>query len=137
MILKKKIILFIVVSIVFICLAIVYMLNFYKSKEDYYQIEYDKDTKQKPVKSVIEINEILNSFTKVSFSQLSPDYLKYSISSDPKYKKLLYDKIYYQVKGKQIFKFLVGNFRVKDFLVRDKYFTENFQDINTDKAHIF
>lgn len=87
--------------------------------------QYDEKTKQKAIYSIAEIDNVLNSFKTVGFQQLDKNYLKETGLDNPMY----YQSKFYVIKGEDIFKLLVGKFRVLDFMPKDKYYQQNLKDL--------
>jgi len=102
-------------------------------KENFYQWRYDITSKQKIVTSQQDINKIIDEFQSVPFSNLDQDYLARTKYDIKKYKKLAKSTNFLIVKGKDIFKFIVGNFRIKDFLPRDQAFYANLKTLKNGK----
>lgn len=94
---------------------------------------FDHETGQQPVLTREEINAILDEFEMVSYEDLS---IGYKDSTDPrkKFRKKLSGTDYFLIRGKDIYKYVVGKSRVMDFLCTDKYYTTNEEDI--DAGHI-
>jgi Peptidase M15 len=92
-----------------------------KNKEEK---NYDQETKQKEVLSKEAIDDVVSSFETIKFNELSKSYKNYT-DPDKKFRSQLKNKTYRIVKGKDIFKFVVGKFRLKDFLASDKYSDAN------------
>lgn len=87
---------------------------------------YDQRNPQKPVTSYQEINNVLASFKTVNYYQLDKKYIKRANLSASFY----HSQAYYVIEGEDIFKYLVGRFRVMDFLPKDEYFSQNMQDLS-------
>jgi hypothetical protein len=82
---------------------------------------YDTETGQKEVRTHAQLDSVLATFRQVGYNHLPAAYKAYTDSAEL-HKTMLSGKTYLVVEGKDIFKFLVGRFRVKDFLSRDKYY---------------
>lgn len=83
---------------------------------------YDLTTYQTNPNSKKSIETVLNSFEQIPFSKLNKDYLESSKSDDPKYRKMLANTVYRRVNQADLFKKIVGDFRVIDFVVKDQYY---------------
>ena len=99
--------------------------KFTNSKAIFHQWQYDKISGQTIVTSQQDIDRILNQIETVSFSDLPKDFIQQSKYNLPKYKKLVKNAIFLKIKGKTIFQFLVGDFRIMQFLPRDEYYYDN------------
>ena len=91
--------------------------------------QYDQETGQKEVLTKEGIDSVLNSFETISYSELGDSYINYS---DPykNFEPQLKNSTYYVVEGGDIFKFLVGKFRVMDFLPSDGYYKQNEEHLD-------
>lgn len=106
-----------------ISIAFIFIIASYWQTCDYlYQIVYDFNNNNPEVTSKQQIDEILNEFEIVKFDSLDEEYLDYTKSDDSSYKKILIGSSYYVVKRKDINKRIVGKFRIKNFLSKDKYY---------------
>jgi len=101
--------------------------------EKIYEWQYDFTSKQKIVTQPEKIKDILNSFPTIPFSQLKKEYLSKTKYDKKKYKDLAKDSNLLIIKGKDIFKFIVGSFRIKDFLPRDNFYYENIDALGEGK----
>lgn len=115
---SKKIIL----SIFIFILSIVVLFLSVEYKKDYL---YDQKTKQKPVYTYQEIDKVLSAFPIITYQQLDAKYRKATGLENPQY----YYATFYVIQGEDIFKYLVGKFRVLDFLPKDKYYNQNIQNL--------
>lgn len=102
-------------------------------KEKFFEWQYDISNNQEIVTQSKEIKSILNSFPTIPFSQLKKEYLSKTKYDKKKYKKLAKGSNLLIIKGKDIFKFVVGNFRIKDFLPKDDYYYENIDALGAGK----
>lgn len=90
--------------------------------------KFDRVNPQKPILTYSAIDSVLNTFETISYNDLPAHYLEYS---DPQreYESKLKQKTYYQIKGDQIFLYLVGTHRVEEFLTHDQYYEDNLDDL--------
>jgi len=88
---------------------------------------YDFKTKQAPVKALPKIDAVLKGFEKIPFAKLKDKkYLEWSQFNETPFKKMAKGRHFYKIQGSDYNKFLVGNFRVRDFLPNDtKYYTNS------------
>ncbi len=84
--------------------------------------KYDEEVRQKPVISKAGIDSVLNALNTVVFKNLPEDYVKYAELKN--YPKIYRNKRWHVVVGKDMYKYLVGSFRVMDFLPEDKYYSK-------------
>ena len=83
---------------------------------------------QKEILTHKEIDSVLNLFKKVTFKDLDTEYKSYS-DPEKKFRNKLSMSTYYVVQGDQVFFPLVGKYRVKDFIVPDKYYQKNMKNL--------
>ncbi|MBC8112682.1 MAG: DUF882 domain-containing protein [Verrucomicrobia bacterium] len=132
---KKKILLFLGIILLLGLGVYLYFFNpVFQVLESYHQSQFDKKVMQKPVMTYADIDKTLKKFPQVSYFQLDTAYLTFTKSGDKPYKKLLISQTYYVVKGEDIFRFLVGKFRVKDFMVKDKFYADNLYKLHQNRS---
>jgi uncharacterized protein YcbK (DUF882 family) len=136
---RKKKIIIVLCAILLIGVGIsLYFFNpYYWYLENHHSKIYDLNYSQKPITTKARVDSVMSNFKQVAYADLDEKYIQYSQSDKEKYKKILSGKIYYIVKGEDIFKFLVGDFRVKDFLVKDKYYSENLNHLREERIQYF
>lgn len=93
-----------------------------ESKKEYL---YDKKTKQKPVYTYTDIDKVLSTFPVVSYQNLDLKYRQEAGLESSQYQYATF----YVIRGEDIFKYLVGKFRVLDFLPKDTYYDKNIRNI--------
>lgn len=98
-------------------------------KERPYQLWYDYRTNQQPIQKRADIDKVLQQLEPISYQDLSTEYLEYTESDLPTFKKMLENGTYYRVRGDQIFQFVVGDFRIKHFLPRDDYYYAHLRSL--------
>ncbi len=121
-------------------LVIVLVLLAYIDFEPLHQWRYDLKTRQKAVLSYLDIDKVLNSIEKIAVSDLPSSYLTYSKYQHKKYKKITKGKDFYLIKGNDKYKFLVDEYRVKDFVTKDglmKRFKKSEQYMLLDKKLLY
>ena len=101
--------------------------------EKIFEWQYDLTSKQETVTQPEKIKSILNSFSTIPFSQLKKEYLSKTKYEKKKYKDLARGTNLLIIKGKNIFKFIVGNFRIKDFLPKDDFYYDNIYALGEGK----
>jgi hypothetical protein len=84
---------------------------------------YDDSVGQKPVFSHELLDSQLARLEKVPYYKLPQDYIDKSESENQKNRLQFLN--YFQVEGMQVFDFLVGHFRVADFMSKDTFYTLN------------
>jgi uncharacterized protein YcbK (DUF882 family) len=88
--------------------------------------KFDKESGQKEILSYAAIDSVYNSFETIRYDQLDTAYINYTCSWMQK--KSLHNRMYLVVRGNDIYKFLVGKYRVKNFLARDKYYQQSIDN---------
>ena len=97
------------------------------------QEKYDEETGQQEIYTKEGIDKVLDGFEQLSFDELDDQYKTYA---DPygKFDSKLKGYSYYVVKGRDIFKYVVGRARVKDFLPSDGYYKQNEEHLDEDRS---
>lgn len=101
--------------------------------EKLFKWHYDFTSKQEIVTQPETIKSILNSFPTIPFSQLKKEYLTKTKYDKKKYNNLAKGSNFLIIKGIDIFKFIVGSFRIKDFLPKDDFYYENIDALGGGK----
>ncbi len=86
---------------------------------------YDTKTKQTPIYTYAGIDKVLSTFPIVSYQNLDSKYRQEMGLESSQYQY----STFYVIRGEDIFKYLVGKFRVLDFLPKDKYYDKNIQNL--------
>jgi len=97
-----------------------------------YQLVFDITTRQQPVQTYEEIDEILQQYEQIPVAELNEDYLNWTRINQPKYQKILAKTSFYKIPGKQIFKFIVGDFRIKHLLPQDDIYRYYIRTLKND-----
>ena len=119
---------------ILILLALLFFLwKFTPLKEPFYQWRYDTTTGQTIVTSQQDIDKILNQFETIPYQELPKEFTQQSNYNLPKYKKLIKKATFLKIQGTSIFQYLVGDFRIKEFLPRDEYYFDNLQALGKGK----
>jgi len=113
---KKRYILFLLFA-----LAMIAFVFFFRKQPHAAQL-YDRTHDNENVVSKQQIDGILSSFEKLSYSELDEDYKKYAKADISKYKKLLKNGTYYKIPSDSIYHRIIGKVRIKNFLPKDKYY---------------
>ncbi|MEM6343797.1 MAG: DUF882 domain-containing protein [Bacteroidota bacterium] len=98
------------------------------------QWRYDRTHDTHAITSVKEIQVILAQFERLSYSKLDKVYLKTTLSDQSPYKAMLSGKKYYVLKGEQIYQKIVGDYRVKDFLPKDRFYHQHVLSMDESKG---
>jgi len=84
------------------------------------------------VESEQDIKEILGSFKTITFEELDSSYLAWSKSDKIKYKKILSNSKFKVIGRNDFFKKIVGDFRIKDFVCKDAFYTKSINNTKND-----
>lgn len=108
--------------------------NYWRTR-DWLEIRwYDKLNPQSYIDTKTEIDAVLNSLERIPFSELPQDYLTYTQSEEEPFQKMLNKQTYYKVKGRDIYRKLIGNHRIRDFLPKDRYYSAHLTDLGTEST---
>jgi uncharacterized protein YcbK (DUF882 family) len=91
------------------------------------ELTYDQKTNQKPIYTHSEIDQVFNSFPQLTYNQLDKAYIQSAGLNDPIY----FQRSFYVIKGETIYKYLVGKFRVLDFMPKDEFYKQNLQKLKS------
>ena len=116
-------------SILLFLFFIFLLWKFTNFKEKYFRWQYDKTSNQSIVTKQQDIDKILNQFETISFSDLPEEFIQQSNYNLPKYKKLVKNASFLKIKGNKIFQYLVGDFRIMQFLPRDDFYYDNLDGL--------
>lgn len=116
---KKYLSFFIFTSLIIACFFVYHnvRLNAYLQR-----MLYDLKHKPQAVQSKKDINKVLKTLEHISYKNLSSEYLKLTKSDEPKYKRMLQSSTYYLVKKSDLFRPIVGRFRIQDFIPKDEFY---------------
>ncbi len=115
---------FVKITIVIIVLILVGSYTYWRTRDYMDMLVYDIVNENSCVLNENDLNKLLSSYKCVSLGDLSQDYIGYSNSNDPKYKKILKGTQYYLITKKDVYRKIVGNVRVKDLMSKDKRYCE-------------
>lgn len=88
--------------------------------------EYDRTTGQRCVYSHSSLDSVLNTLEVIHASRLPQSYI--STAQLAAHPELRYRE-YFVVNGDDVFKYVVGHFRIKDFMSRDTFYYMNFDSL--------
>ncbi|MGK0389461.1 MAG: hypothetical protein ACI94Y_002201 [Maribacter sp.] len=97
----------------------------WESRDTLLQYIYEIRHKNEKVESKESIDRILDSYEKVNYSSLDEPYLEYTRSAKSKYKKMLNGREYFVIPREDIHRKIVGEFMIKQFMCKDKYYKEH------------
>jgi len=97
----------------------------WSAQDSYLQYKYDLTHTNEPVYSQSNINKILKDYPSLSLNRLDKTYIDYTKSNTSKYKGMLSNSKYIVVPKSDIYRKIVGEFRIKHFMCKDKYYKDN------------
>ena len=113
-------------------LALLIMLaswQYWRVRNKVYEWHYMLTHEEPKITSRAQIDEILDEFKVVPFGQLPSSYLTSTKSDQSPYKSMLQNKMYLLIKGKDIYRKIVGNYRIHHFLPRDHSYRDHIMNI--------
>jgi hypothetical protein len=121
--------LLIVISITLL-IVIIGAWQYWRIRDQIYQWKYEITDQYLKIESKVQLLEILNGFETIKFSSLSNEYKESTGSEEQPFKGMLSSKSYYLIKGEDIYQKIVGNYRIKDFLPKDRHYKNHVLSIN-------
>ena len=89
-----------------------------------FEFRYDLFNKNEEVFTKDQIDEIFSDLGKINYKSLDKSYLDYTKSNTKKYKNLVSGLDYFKLQRSDLNKKIVGNFRIKEFISKDKFFKD-------------
>jgi uncharacterized protein YcbK (DUF882 family) len=114
----------ITIVVAFVLTFYVIILNNWWARSFIFEYRYDLLNENEEVISIDQIDNILSKLEKINYSEIDISYLDYTKSNSKKYKHLIDNLDYFKLKRSDLNKRIVGKFRIKDFISRDKYFKD-------------
>lgn len=94
--------------------------------------KFDTANPQQPVLTHAGVDSVLSLFESVNFPDLNDDYKEYTLSNG-KFKSSLKKEKFYVLKGDDVLRYIVGEYRIKNFLSTDEYYSSNEKDYSKNK----
>lgn len=108
-----------------------FVWNYWRTR-DWLEIwMYDRLHPQEYIDTESGINEVLASLKTIPFSKLPEDYVAYTKSKEKPFDRMLRKKTYYLIEGKDIYRKLIGDHRIRDFLPKDRYYSQHIKNRDT------
>lgn len=99
-------------------LIIVLVLTYF-SWEKLYELRYDVIHSNPTVEQTEQIRTVFASLQQVNFTDIPKDILEQTHSLKPAYKTKLAKRVYYKLNRNDLFKKVVKDYRLKDFITKD------------------
>jgi hypothetical protein len=111
-------------SLIFLLGLLILVLSwqYWRVRDLVYEGYFRYVKKEAKVLDKSELDKVLAQFERIPFHQLPADYLAETGSDKPPFRSMLKGKSYYQVPGMAIYRKVVGNFMIKDFLPKDAFY---------------
>ncbi|MFT5819363.1 MAG: hypothetical protein ACI8ZM_000586 [Crocinitomix sp.] len=89
--------------------------------------KFDTQTAQEPVLTHAGIDSVLAQFEQIEFADLDAEYREYT-NSNGKFKSSLKKETFYVLEGDDVLKYIVGEYRIRNFVTTDAYYSKNEED---------
>lgn len=99
-----------------------FVLKNWRIRDVILEYKHDMVYGNKEVTTRSRIDKILSGLETITFSELDDSYLDYTQSNTKKYSALLHDLTYFKVKRSDLNKYIVGRYRLKHFICKDKFY---------------
>lgn len=99
--------------------------NYWWTRDWIEMYRYDLANKEADIHTKAEVDAVLKTFKRISFSQLPEIYKKQSHSDQAPFTKMLASKSYYRIRGKDIYRKIIGTHRIRDLLAKDHFYKEH------------
>jgi len=109
-------------TILFALICYIFVLKNWRIRDVILEYKHDLTYNNQAITSKHQIDQIFAEFEPVVFSELDETYLTYSKSDTKKYKSLVNDLTYFKVKISDLNKYIVGRYRLKNFICKDKFY---------------
>ena len=93
-------------------------------KDKVLELLYDYQYENSEVTTRTKIDEVLSKIGHSNFQSLDSEYLDFTKSNEPSYKKLIQNLNYYKIEQGDLNKKIVGHFRLKEFICKDDYYKD-------------
>jgi len=107
-----------------VVILVVFIKTNWRAQDRLHEILFDLHHQNKPTYSKQAISDVLATLQTMTYDELDGEYLEYTKSANPKYKPLLKDLTYYKVTRNDLYKRVVGPFRLKQFMCKDEYYID-------------
>ncbi|MDG1914751.1 MAG: D-Ala-D-Ala carboxypeptidase family metallohydrolase [Crocinitomix sp.] len=95
--------------------------------------KFDKQNAQSPVLTHACIDSVLAEFEVVDFADLDKEYT----NSNGKFKSSLKKEKFYVLEGDDVLKYIVGEYRIRNFVTTDAYYSRNEKDYTKNKKQFW
>ncbi|MEL7340602.1 MAG: D-Ala-D-Ala carboxypeptidase family metallohydrolase [Bacteroidota bacterium] len=123
------------IGMVFLLAGAIALSQYWRSRDFVERYYYDRTHSQETVSSKKAIQSILAEFERVPYAKLDPDYLRQTASDEAVFRKMLSNKHYYLIPGDAIYRKIVGDYRIADFLPKDQYYRQHVLDLGDSELY--
>lgn len=111
--------------VLLLIVAVAIVIFHWESRDTLLQYWYEIQHGNEAVETKEQIDRILSSYETVNYAALDAPYLEYTRSAKAKYKRMLTGKEYFVIPREDIHRKIVGEFMIKQFMCKDKYYKEH------------
>ena len=113
------------ISLVLIVILFLIALKInWQVKDKVLELLFDFQNENLEVTDKAKIDKVLSEFQASDFQSLDAEYLDFTKSNGPTYKKLIQNLTYYKIQQADLNKKIVGHFRLKKFICKDDYYKD-------------
>ncbi|MCI4669937.1 MAG: DUF882 domain-containing protein [Bacteroidia bacterium] len=94
-------------------------LSSYRVRDRLLILRYDFFHRNEIVKGAEQIDEVLSKYEKLSYKELPADYKKNTLSDQEPFAKMLRNSVYYLIPAEDVYKRIVGPYRIRNFMPKD------------------
>ncbi|MDW3651722.1 MAG: D-Ala-D-Ala carboxypeptidase family metallohydrolase [Bacteroidia bacterium] len=125
---KRPLLLRLVLLLVFVSVTLIW--NYWRTQELIGKWVYDLRYEEAYINSKAEIDQVLNKLQRVPYEKLPEAYKAQTASDKSPFKAMLSNKTYYVVNGDHVYKKLIGEHRIKDFLPKDSFYKRHIKNLD-------
>ena len=118
----------IVLLLVFVSLTLIW--QYWRTQDLIGLWVYNLRYEEAYIDSKAEIDQVLQQFEKLSYDKLPDEYKVKTASNKDPYKGMLANKTYYVIRGDHIYKKLIGDHRIRDFLPKDSFYKRHVHNLD-------
>lgn len=119
---------------IFLFFSALFSWNYWRSRDWIEVFLYDISHPQEYINTQAGIEQTFNALEVVSYSDLPTEYLTYTQSNKKPFQAMLRHKTYYKVKGRDIYRKVIGDHRIRDFLPKDKYYRNHLKELGNESV---
>ncbi len=121
---RKKLIYTGIIFFILLMVGYSFAMNNWRIRDAILEYKHDRTYRNKAVTTKAQIDKVYAKFEQINYAKLEDEYLDYTKSNTKTYKPLVSNLKYVKVKRKDLNKYIVGRYRVKDFMCKDKFYKQ-------------